>query len=227
MGSWERVSDLAEEQWGLVTRPQVEARGMAWSTLSRMTRTGRIERVGHGVYRLRGTPPPDYLDLRVAWLQLFPKVPAWERTPVQGVVSHRSAAALLGVGDLPADVHEFTLPVRRQTRRPDVRLHRKHLEDGWIVDRSGLPTTRATRIVVDLLDDGAEVESVAAIAVEALRNGHDDPPNFVDVLAPYAPRFGLHDGVEVLSWLLDLTGDPDRGRWIDVVAETRGGVRNS
>jgi hypothetical protein len=29
------------------------------------------------------------------------------RTPGQGVVSHRSAAAVYGVGDLPADRHDF------------------------------------------------------------------------------------------------------------------------
>lgn len=44
-----------------------------------------------------------------------------------GVVSHRSAAALYRLGDLPADVHEFTLPARRQTRRVDVRPHRARL----------------------------------------------------------------------------------------------------
>jgi hypothetical protein len=35
-----------------------------------------------------------------------------------GVVSHRSAAELYGLGHLTADQHEFTVPSRRQTRRP-------------------------------------------------------------------------------------------------------------
>ena len=95
---------------------------MAWSTLSRMASTGRAERVGHGVYRLKGAGPPPQAALRVAWLELAPSVPVWGRSSDQGVVSHRSAATLFGLGDLLADVHEFTLPVRRQTRREDVRL---------------------------------------------------------------------------------------------------------
>src|SRR5262245_51657134 len=98
---------------------------MAWSTLARLAfDAAAVERLAHGVYRLRGAPPVDHVELRVAWLQLAPGVPAWERTPDTGVVSHRSAASLYGLGHLPADVHEFTLPTRRQSRRPDVRLHR-------------------------------------------------------------------------------------------------------
>ena len=65
---------------------------------------------------------PDLAALRAAWLQLAPGVPAWQRCADQGVVSHRSAAAVFGLGHLPADVHEFTLPARRQSRRGDVRL---------------------------------------------------------------------------------------------------------
>jgi hypothetical protein len=74
----------------------------------------------------RSGPPcaPCGLAPACAW------VPAWERAPDQGVVSHRSAAALYGLGHLPADRHEFTLPTRRQTRRADVRLHPQELESG-------------------------------------------------------------------------------------------------
>ncbi|HZC26699.1 MAG TPA: type IV toxin-antitoxin system AbiEi family antitoxin domain-containing protein, partial [Actinopolymorphaceae bacterium] len=107
------LAELAEEQWGLFTRRQAEATGMAWSTLARLARSGVVERVAYGLYRLRGAPPVDHLDLRAAWLQLVPDVPAWERTPETGVVSHRSAASVLGLGHLPADTHEFTLPGRR------------------------------------------------------------------------------------------------------------------
>jgi hypothetical protein len=51
-------------------------------------------------------PPPKHLGLRAARLQLAPDAAAWDRTPEQGVVSHRSAAALYGLGHLPADRHD-------------------------------------------------------------------------------------------------------------------------
>src|SRR5690242_14584900 len=108
-----RVADLTEEQWGLVTRQQVDDTGLASTTLARLIASGAVERVAHGVYRMRGAPPALDLALRAAWLQLDPGTPAWLRRPESGVVSHRSAAAVHGLGHLPADAHEFTVPTRR------------------------------------------------------------------------------------------------------------------
>src|SRR2546423_15670748 len=135
-----RLRDLAQDQWGLVTRRQIEAAGIGTTTLERLTAPGgALERVAHGVYLMVGAPSPDHQDLRAAWLQLAPDIPAWERTPEQGVVSHRSAAALYGLGHLPAERHNFTLPDRRQSRRPDVRLHRRVLRPGGGSPRPPLP----------------------------------------------------------------------------------------
>ena len=156
-----RIARIAEDQWGLITRRQAEGAGVSQATLQRLATTGILDRVAHGVYRLTGAPPPDHLDLRAAWLQLAAEVPAWERTPQQGVVSHRSAAALYGLGHLPPDRHEFTLPERRQSRRPDVRLHHRTVRpDEWIV-LHGMPVTRPSRIAADLLDDKEDPEAVS------------------------------------------------------------------
>jgi hypothetical protein len=155
-----------------------------------------MERIAHGVYRLRGVPAPPMLDLRAAWLQLAPDAPAWHRTGEQGVVSHRSAAALLRLGDLPADQHEFTVPHRQQTRRRDVRLHCRPLrEDDWTRSAGDLlPYTRASRIVVDLLVDREEPSAVAAIVADALERVLDYPRDFATALSPFAARFGLRPG---------------------------------
>ena len=211
-----RIARIAEDQWGLVTRRQAEGAGVSQATLQRLAKTGILDRVAHGVYRLTGAPPPDYLDLRAAWLQLAPEVPAWERTPEQGVVSHRSAAALYGLGHLPADRHEFTLPERRQSRRSDVRLHRRAVRpDEWIV-LHGIPVTRPSRIAADLLDDKEDPEAVAQVIADALRPVYDYPGAFADALAPYATSFGLRrgDGLALFRWLLDTAGDPDASWWI-------------
>ena len=218
MSSWERVVVLAEEQWGMFTRQQAEQRGMAWSTLSRTASTGRAERVGHGVYRLRGAEPPGQAALRVAWLELAPSVPVWGRSVDQGVVSHRSAAMLFGLGDLPADVHEFTLPVRRQTRRKDVRLHRGDVVDG-IVSRGGVLATRPARTVVDLLTDGADPAAVSTIVAESLDAGYDGPAVVAHWLSSVARSYEFGDGVSALGWLLDLAGASDRDRWIAEATE--------
>ena len=103
-----RIAEAAQDQWGLITRRQAELAGVPQTTMERVTAPGSVlERVAHGVYRMSGAPEPGHLALRAAWLQVEPGVWAWERTPAQGVVSHRSAAALYGLGITrrPARVH--------------------------------------------------------------------------------------------------------------------------
>jgi predicted transcriptional regulator of viral defense system len=205
----DRVGAVAEDQWGLVTRRQVEKAGVSPATVQRLADNSVLERVTHGVYRLAGAPVPEQLALRAAWLQLAPDVPAWERGPAHGVVSHRSAAAVYGLGHFPADEHDFVLSRRRQTRRPDVRLHRGRLERrDWTTFR-GLPVTRPARIASDLLSQREDPEGVGHVIADALRWGYDDAGAFAGALAPHAARFGLPrgDGWALLRWLLDLAGD--------------------
>jgi len=214
----ERLAELAEEQWGLVTRRQVEKLGIPQTTLERLTAPSSIlERVARGVYRLIGAPAADHLELRAAWLQLAPDVPAGKRKPDQGVVSHRSAAALYGLGHLPADRHEFTAAVRRQSRRPDVRVPVRRLEAQEIIQLRGLPVTRPSRIASDLLQEREEPEAVAHVVADAIRGIYDYPGTLADGLAPHAHQFGLrrNDGIAVLRWLLDLVGDRDTSRWME------------
>ncbi len=213
-----RLAEIAEDQWGLVTRRQAEHAGVSSATMGRLAADGDVlERVAHSVYRLAGSPIPDHLDLRAAWLQLAPATFAWERTVDQGVVSHRSAAALYALGHLPADHHDFTVTTRRQTRRSDVRLHKRPLENGEWITLRGLPVTRPSRIASDLLQDQEDPESVAQIIADAIRGAFDDPGTFADALAPHAARFGLRkgDGVALLRWLLGLLNDPETPKWID------------
>jgi hypothetical protein len=218
LSSLARIADIAQEQWGLVTRSQLERAGIPRTTMERLTAPdSSLERVAHGVYRLAGTPTPDHLDLRAAWLQLAPGIPVWEReTPREGVVSHQSAAAIYGIGHLPADRHEFTVPQRRQTRRPDVRIHVRHIDDGEWIAQQGLPVTRPSRIASDLLWDHEDPEAVGQIVVDAIRRVFDYPGTFAGSLAPHAARFGLRraDGIALLGWLLGLIGDPGTDQWM-------------
>ncbi|WP_238015584.1 type IV toxin-antitoxin system AbiEi family antitoxin domain-containing protein [Dactylosporangium sp. AC04546] len=206
---------LAEGQWGLFTRRQAEAAGLAWTTVTRLARSEATERVAHGVYRFRGFPPPDHVQLRAAWLQLAPDRSAWERDATTGVVSHRSAAALYGLGHLSADIHEFALPGRRQSRRPDVRLHRVRLAVDDCRTAGGLPVTTPARTAADLLHDLEDPGAVGAVLADSFRRSLDSPAEAARHLAWSAARFGLArgDGVALLTWLLDLAGAPEAAAW--------------
>ena len=211
----QRVSDIAADQWGLITRRQISDAGTPPTTLDRITASrSALQRVASGVYHLVGAPIPDHIELRAAWLQLAPDTPVWERRPDQGVVSHRSAAAVYGIGHLPADTHEFTLPKRRQTRRPDVKIHIRSLTESEWIKRNGLPVTRPSRIAADLLREHEDPEAVALIIAEAIRTQIDDPATFVAALTPHAARLGFRraDGLALLTWLLDLANAPEAER---------------
>lgn len=210
----QRIRDVAEGQWGLVTLQQARGADVGWSGVTRLVEAGLLERVAHGVYRVRGAPEPDHLGLRAAWLQLDPGRPAWERLDDRdlAVVSHTSAASLYGVGDLRADVHEFTMPRRRQTRRADVRIHRGRIADEQRLLLHGLPVTRAGRMIGDLLGDHVDPDSVAQITVEVLDRVLDHPGIVADCVGPYAGRFGFGrgDGVALLDDLLGRAGQRER-----------------
>ena len=214
----QRLAALAAEQWGLITRRQAESLGVPKRTLDRLTSDGStMERVARGVYRLSGAPIADNLGLRAAWLQLAPETPAPERKDEQGVVSHRSAAALYGIGDLPADRHDLTVARRQQSRQRDVRLHVRKLLPGQVIHLRGLPVTRPSRIASDLLQDREEPQAVAQIVADAIRSIYDYPGMIADALAPHAIQLGLrrNDGIAALRWLLDLVGDPQTGQWME------------
>ena len=222
-----RLETVTQDQWGLVTRRQIEASGIGKTTLERMAAPGGVlERVATGVYRLAAAPSPDHLDLRAAWLQLAPDTPAWDRKAEQGVVSHRSAASLYGLGHLPADRHEFTVPQRKQSNRPDVRIHVRELDRSDWVNLSGLLVTRPSRIASDLLWDHEDPEAVAQFIADSIRQVLDYPGTFADQLAAHAAKFGLRkqDGLGLLRWFLDLTNDPAAGRWM---AEARSHVEEA
>jgi hypothetical protein len=220
----ESIAELATEQWGLVTRRQLEHAQIPRTTIERLTTSGPLlERVAYGVYRFTGAPIPDHLELRAAWLQLAPEVPNWQRTYEQGVISHRSAAALYEIGHLPADHHEFTVQLRKQTRRRDVQLHRRSLNDGEWIRLRGLPVTRPSRIASDLLYQHQDPGAVAHIIADAIRRVYDYPGVFATCLSPHARRFGLRsgDGLSLLRWLLEIVGDDETEQWMD---EARGSV---
>jgi predicted transcriptional regulator of viral defense system len=202
-----KLAGLAEDQWGLLTRRQARAAGVSPATLQRLSgEEGPLERMTHGVYHLAGAPLPDHAALRAAWLALAPDTPAWERRPEQGVVSHRSAAAIHGLGELPADRHEFVLTGRRQTKRPDVRIHRGELRrDEWELLR-GLPVTTPARTAADLLGDREDPGAVARVIADALESKGESAGNFPAELARWSGALGLRrgDGDAALEFLLNL-----------------------
>lgn len=188
------LSGPAADQWGLVTAAQAKKLGLNAVQLKRLTEAGLLESVGRGVYALAAAGLPEHLEAKVAWLRLQPEAFAWER-PVgdrdSGVISHASACQLHGLGDIPAPSVEISVPRRRTTTEPFVRLRTAQLKPADITVIDGLPVTAAERTIVDLLQTKADGGHIGGVIADAERRDLVD----IEALAARVQRFTRNYGL--------------------------------
>ncbi len=205
------LEELSASQWGMVTTAQAAAHGVPRLDLSRLCQSGHLERLAHGVYRDAGAPSEEFESLRAAWLAADPSHTAEQRLrDLAGgvVVMGASAASLHGVGDLPADRHEFSAPVRRQTQRSGVSYRRRQLEPTDVTIAHGLPVTTIERTIADLVEDRTDLSLVADVLRDAAQSRRLDTDRLTELLAPLAARNHLRkdDGDALLRHLTALAG---------------------
>ena len=216
--------DLAAEQWGLITAAQARVLGVSPQALARLANQGTLERLIHGVYRVGGAPPSPRDELRAAWLTFDSARRANDRlrdeSPV--VISHRSASAMHELGDVEADHFEFTIGERKQTRRPDIRIHRSQVKpaDWTIID--GLPVTTVVRTVDDLATAHIDGGHMAKIVRDALTRRQVGDEKLIDVLRHHARTYGAKpgDGEGLLSRFLQEAGISEPIKRAVALAET-------
>jgi hypothetical protein len=195
----------------MVTTAQAAAHGVPRLDLSRLCQSGHLERLAHGVYRDAGAPSEEFESLRAAWLAADPSHTAEQRLrDLAGgvVVMGASAASLHGVGDLPADRHEFSAPVRRQTQRSGVSYRRRQLEPTDVTIAHGLPVTTIERTIADLVEDRTDLTLVADVMRDAAQSRRLETDRLTELLAPLAARNHLRkdDGDALLHHLTALAG---------------------
>lgn len=179
-----RLINVTEAQRGYFTRAQALRQGVDDSALQRGVRSGAIERLDHGVYRISGTGHDPHHGLRVAWLRLTPDLSPRERTVRPHLwVSHRSAAALFDLGVLIADVPEFISDRRLQSRGDmKIRVRSGGLErDSWTV-RDGFAVTTPAQTIADLAEDHMDGGHLGRIVSDALARGLATEPEVAEAL---------------------------------------------
>lgn len=145
---WGRLYGAAAPQAGYLTLAQTAEAGYSSPLVEHHVKTGRLERVARGIFRLTHFPPSDNEDLVVFWL--------WSAR--KGVFSHDTALALHELSDaLPAKVH-LTVPTdwrRRRLRVPrGLILHHGDIDSAEITWKGPVPVTAPLRTVVDVTADG-------------------------------------------------------------------------
>jgi predicted transcriptional regulator of viral defense system len=146
--TWDRLYETAAPQGGYLTLGQAVAAGYSSPLVEYHVKSGRMERVARGIFRLVHFPPTDNEDLVVFWL--------WSEQ--RGVFSHETALALHELSDaLPAKIH-MTLPDgwrRRRLRVPrGLLLHYGDVDKADLTWRGPVPLTAPLRTVVDVTLEG-------------------------------------------------------------------------
>ncbi|MFD9173317.1 type IV toxin-antitoxin system AbiEi family antitoxin domain-containing protein, partial [Streptomyces diastaticus] len=206
------LSGAATEQWGLVTAAQAKRLGLNAVQLLRLTEAGLTENVSRGVYLVTAAGMPTGLEAKAAWLRLQPKEFAWDRPaghPDSGVLSHATACQLHELGDIPAPEVDITVPRRRTTTEPFVRLRTAALDKQEITIVDGLPTTTVDRTITDLLRAKADGGHVGRVIADAERRGMISLDDLAEAVSPYNRRYGLSaaaDGRDLIEHLVSQAG---------------------
>lgn len=165
------MAPIAETQRGLVTSAQAARVGVPRLDLSRMAGTGDLERLTHGVYRIVGADEDEYTDVYAHWLALDPDRTAAERIEDRTrivAVSHRSAARIYGMGDLPVEEHTYTASYRKQSQRSGVRVHTGDLARDDVRVEHGMLVTTPERTIADLHRTEPDSSHVANALADAI-----------------------------------------------------------
>jgi hypothetical protein len=147
----ELLAEVTEDQWGRFTTGRQSRPVWPGRRLPGWPRTTPPNGSRTGVYRLRGAPPVDHLDLRAAWPQLALD------TRSGSAPQDRGGVAPLGRGRAPMFACTgWILP-----------------SDEWTTVAG--PVTRPACTAADLLGDREDPEAVAQVIADAPRAVHDDP----------------------------------------------------
>ncbi|WP_331722377.1 type IV toxin-antitoxin system AbiEi family antitoxin domain-containing protein [Streptomyces canus] len=215
------LSGAAADQWGLVTTAQAKELGLNAVQLLRLTEAGLLENVSRGVYLLTAGGMPRHVEIKAAWLRLQPKTFAWDRPaghPDSGVISHASACRLHELGDIPAPDVEITVPRRRTTNEPFVRLRTASLDPSETTVVDGLPVTTATRTITDLLQAKADGGHIGGVIAEAGRRDLIALDDVAERVQPYVRKYGLKataTGRELIEHLAEQAGESLRRQEVD------------
>jgi very-short-patch-repair endonuclease len=133
------VAALAARQFGIVTRAQLVAAGLAPRAIDRRLSAGRLHRLHSGIYAVRHQAPSREARWMAAVLACGPGA----------VLSHRSAATLWRIRDGEGPRPDVTVAPSGR-RHPAITIHRSQLEPQDRTVQAGIPVTTPTRTFIDL-----------------------------------------------------------------------------
>ncbi|HUC23072.1 MAG TPA: type IV toxin-antitoxin system AbiEi family antitoxin domain-containing protein [Streptosporangiaceae bacterium] len=155
-----------ERQSGIVSRAQAVRAGLAPAAIDNQLRSGRWQRLQHGVYATFTGPPGREA---VLWGVLLRAGPA-------AALSHRTAADFHNLADEPSRVVHVTVPNwQRVAPISGVIIHHSRAFDTIVHPTASPPRTRVEHTVLDLSESCASFDDAFAWLCRAVGRGLTTP----------------------------------------------------
>lgn len=179
----EDFQNIAARQSGVITRAQLRACGVSDDVVDRRLQRGLLVGLHRGVFAVAGAPDSFTRRITAAVLAVGG----------QAVASHRAAAVLLGLGEVPPRI-EVTVPHGQRPRLPRVAIHRTTVLPGHhVIVRGGVRITTGARTLCDLA--GVLSPRVVELTLDqALARRRVTRRELLDTLAEL-PRSGKGSGI--------------------------------
>ena len=155
-----RLFNLATQQGGYFTAAQAKSIGYSYQAQSHHVGAGNWHRIDRGLFRLAEWVPELHDDL-IRWTL---------RTKDRAVVSHETALAVHGVGELESPRVHLTVPPGYSMSDAALVVHHADLPDDDVVPQRGFRATTVARSLIDVAAAGADEDQLAR-AVQEARDG--------------------------------------------------------
>jgi len=162
-----RLFAIASHQQSYFTARQTKVAGYSYRLQHFHKTVGNWNNIDRGLYRLRNYVDSPFEDL-VRWS-------FWSRNSAdvpQAVISHQTALAVFGLGDLmPARIH-LTVPPRFYKKSEACVLYRKIIPPDDVEAREGFFITKPVRTVLDVAEDVISPDELEKVIRDGIRAGY-------------------------------------------------------
>lgn len=156
-----RLFELASQQGGYFTAAQARSLGYSYQAQAHHVRADNWHRVDRGLFRLAEWVPGAHDEL-ARWT-------LWSRG--RAIVSHESAMAVHGIGELESRHVHLTVPPGFTMRDKAVTLHFAEPPADDVSARSGYRVTTPLRTLIDIAGNADDEDQLARAIVDARRVG--------------------------------------------------------
>jgi very-short-patch-repair endonuclease len=134
------ISAVASRQNGLIRSRQLYDAGRSRAAVNRLVAAGWLHPLHDGVYAVGHTALSTHARYLAATYALWPN----------GVLGHRSAAALHGIARVGGPIHVIVPTYNGHPHRGTIRVHRQALREDEVETRHGIRCTTVYRTILDL-----------------------------------------------------------------------------